>query len=93
MNKTQLLILSLCLNLIPIAASASLEGAMLSLRNQMSTIFLPALSLVGIAIAAISMAMGHQNAKSHITMAVVGTIIGFGADNIIDYVRRTFGGV
>lgn len=81
------LILSLC----PVMANASLEGAMYSLRTQMSTVFLPALSLVGIVIAAISMAMGHQNAKNHITMAVIGAVVGFGADNILDFVRRTFG--
>ena len=92
MKKNYFVLIAICLNLFPMIASASLEGAMYSLRNQMSTVFLPALSLVGIGIAAISMAMGHQNAKSHITMAVIGTIVGFGADNIIDYVRRTFGG-
>ncbi len=81
------------LNLISIASFASLEGAMSSMRTQMSTVFLPALSLVGIVLAAISLAMGHQNAKNHITMAVIGAIVGFGADNIIDFVRRTFGGV
>ena len=93
MNKLKMVVIGLSLNLIPIVASASLESAMNSLRTQMSTVFLPALSLVGIVIAAISLAMGHQNAKNHITMAVIGAIVGFGADNIIDFVRRTFGGI
>lgn len=75
------------------SAHASLEGAMYSLKTQISTVFLPALSLIGIVFAGISLAMGHQNAKNHISMAVIGAIVGFGADNIIDFVRRTFGGV
>lgn len=78
--------------LLPSLAFASLEGAMYSLRTQLTTVFMPVLSLVGIVFAAISMAMGHQNAKNHIVMAVMGTIVGFGADGIIDFVRRTFGG-
>jgi hypothetical protein len=81
------------LQLCSVAAHASIESAMYSFRAQLTTIFLPALALVGIVIAAMSLALGHQNAKHHITMAVLGSIIGFGADSIIDFVRRTFGGV
>ncbi len=92
MKKYLPIVFILALNLTPIASFASLEGAMSSLRTQMSTVFLPALSLVGIVLAAISLAMGNQNAKNHITMAVIGAIVGFGAENIIDFVRRTFGG-
>src|SRR5437660_216687 len=87
MRKYNLVLVTALFCLTPVIASASLEGAMYSLRPQMSTVFLPTLSLVGIVIAAISLAMGHQNAKNHITMAVIGAIVGFGADNIIDFVR------
>jgi hypothetical protein len=83
----------LLVSFVPLFAFASLEGAMYSLRSQLSNVFLPVLSLVGIVIASISLAMGHHNAKNHIVMAVMGTIIGFGADGIIDFIRRTFGGV
>ena len=92
MNKIIPFAFAITLNLIPLVAFASLESAMYSLRTQMSTVFLPALSLIGIVIAAISMAMGHHNAKNHITMAVIGAMVGFGADSIIEFVRRTFGG-
>jgi len=93
MRKYLPVILAISINAVPLLAHASLESAMYSLRSQMSTVFLPALSLVGIVIAGISMAMGHHNAKNHVTMAVVGAIVGFGADGIIDFVRRTFGGM
>jgi type IV secretory pathway VirB2 component (pilin) len=93
MNKYLKIVLLIAINFAPYYASASLEGAMYSLRSQLTTVFLPVLSLVGIVIASISLAMGHHNAKNHIVMAVMGTIIGFGADGIIDFIRRTFGGV
>jgi len=93
MKKYVPLIVVLGVHFLPSIAFASLEGAMYSLRSQLTSVFLPVLSLVGIVIAAISLAMGHHNAKNHIVMAVLGTIIGFGADGIIDFVRRTFGGV
>jgi phosphoglycerol transferase MdoB-like AlkP superfamily enzyme len=92
MKKYLPFFLILSFYLIPVASYASLEGAMYSLRSQMSTVFLPALSLIGIILAAISLAMGHHNAKNHITMAVIGAMVGFGADGIIDFIRRTFGG-
>lgn len=92
MKRLVPLTLVVTLNLVPLAAFASLESAMYSLRTQMSTVFLPALSLIGIVIAGISLAMGHHNAKNHITMAVIGAMVGFGADSIIEFVRRTFGG-
>jgi type IV secretory pathway VirB2 component (pilin) len=74
-------------------ANASIESSMYAFRSQLSGVFLPALALVGIVIAGISLAFGHQNAKNHITMAVLGSVIGFGADSIIEFVRRTFGSV
>lgn len=92
MKKYLLLLIVLGLHFLPGLAFASLEGAMYSLRTQLTTVFLPVLSLVGIVLAGISLAMGHHNAKNHIIMAVMGTIVGFGADGIIDFVRRTFGG-
>jgi type IV secretory pathway VirB2 component (pilin) len=79
--------------LFAVTANASIETAMYQFRSQLSGVFLPALALVGITFAGISLAMGHQNAKNHITMAVLGSIIGFGADSIIEFVRRTFGGI
>ena len=87
MKRVAPVIFVLGFNLIPMLAGASIESAMYSLRTQMSTVFMPALSLIGIVLAAISLAMGHHNAKNHITM------VGFGADSIIDFIRRTFGGV
>lgn len=79
--------------LFALNANASIESAMYTFRSQLSGVFLPALALIGIVIAAVSLAFGHPNAKHHITMAVVGSMVGFGADSIIEFVRRTFGGV
>jgi hypothetical protein len=78
---------------VPLVCHASLESSMYTLRSQLSTIFMPALSMIGIVLAGISLAMGNPNAKTHIGMAVVGACVGFGADGIIDFARRTFGGV
>jgi len=87
------LVFLVAMNLLPVVTYASLESSMYSLRSQLSTVFLPVLSMVGIVFAGISLAMGNQNAKAHIGMAVLGAMVGFGADSIIEFVRRTFGGV
>jgi len=93
MKRIFLIAMILVVQVVPVIANASIESAMYTFRSQLSGIFLPALALVGIVLAGISLAFGHQNAKQHISMAVLGSIVGFGADNIIDFVRRTFGGV
>jgi type IV secretory pathway VirB2 component (pilin) len=92
MKKYRPLLLAIGFNLAPILAQADIRSAMDSFRSQLTSVFLPVLALVGIVIAGISLALGNHNAKSHIYMAVVGTIIAFGADNIIEFARRTFGG-
>ncbi len=92
MKKYLPIVLIVCLNLLPLTSFASLEGAMYSLRSQLSNVFMPALALIGIIFAGISLAMGHHNAKNHVTMAVLGAVVGFGADGIIEFIRRTFGG-
>ncbi|MEQ1875938.1 MAG: hypothetical protein ABL958_04780 [Bdellovibrionia bacterium] len=91
MKKYFPLIASISICLAPILCHASLESSMYALRSQLATVFLPVLSMIGIVLAGISLAMGHQNAKNHIAMAVIGAMVGFGADGIIEFVRRTFG--
>ncbi len=93
MKKYYPLIITASISLAPMVCHASLESSMYALRSQLSTVFLPVLSMIGIVLAGISLGMGHQNAKNHIAMAVIGAIVGFGADSIIEFVRRTFGGV
>ncbi len=90
-NKTgaQFVIVALCLLLFPILAHAGLESSLLGLKSKLTGVILPVLSVIGIAIAAISFFTGNPNAKQHIAYAIIGCIFGFGAQAIVDFISQT----
>ena len=73
----------------PEFAHASLESSLGGLKTKLTGVILPLLSVIGIAIAAISFFTGNQNAKQHIVYAVLGCIFGFGAQAIVDFISQT----
>lgn len=75
--------------LIPDVASADLVGSINGLKTKLTGVILPLLSVIGIAIAAISFFTGNPNAKQHIVYAVLGCIFGFGAQAIVDFIAQT----
>ncbi|MEK6554728.1 MAG: TrbC/VirB2 family protein [Bdellovibrionota bacterium] len=77
--------------LIPDAAHAAkdLVGGLTQLKLKLTNVILPLLSVIGIAIAAISFFTGNPNAKQHIVYAVLGCIFGFGAQSIVDFISQT----
>lgn len=86
------LVLGICLltiTLIPDLASASLESSLIGIKTKLTGVILPLLSVIGIAIAAISFFTGNPNAKQHIVYAVLGCMFGFGAQAIVDFISQT----
>lgn len=75
--------------LLPDSAHASLESSLIGIKSKLTGVILPLLSVIGIAIAAISFFTGNQNAKQHIVYAVLGCIFGFGAQAIVDFISQT----
>lgn len=70
-------------------AFAGLETSLVGIKTKLTTVILPLLSVIGIAIAAISFFTGNPNAKQHIVYAVLGCIFGFGAQAIVDFISQT----
>lgn len=93
MRKNQILLTLTALSMIglfmPELAHASLESSLVSIKFKITGIILPILSVIGIAIAGISFFTGNPNAKQHIAYAVIGSIIGFGAQGIVDFIAST----
>jgi hypothetical protein len=75
--------------LIPAFAHAGLESSLVGIKSKLTGVILPLLSVIGIAIAAISFFTGNPNAKTHIAYAVLGCIFGFGAQAIVDFIAQT----
>ena len=75
--------------LTPDLAHAGLESSLMGIKSKLTGVILPLLSVIGIAIAGISFFTGNPNAKQHIAYAIIGCIIGFGAQGIVDFIAQT----
>lgn len=75
--------------LMPEISHASLESSLIGIKSKLTGVILPLLSVIGIAIAGISFFTGNPNAKQHIAYAIIGCIIGFGAQGIVDFIAQT----
>lgn len=91
-NKQFVLVFSLLLvssMILPEFAYAGLESSLMGIKMKLTGVILPLLSVIGIAISAISLFTGNPNAKQHIVYAVLGCIFGFGAQAIVDFIAQT----
>ena len=73
----------------PELAHASFESSLIDLKSKLSGVVLPLLSVIGLLIAAFSYLTGNPEAKRHITYALIGAGVGFGAQAIIDFISST----
>ena len=74
---------------IPNIAHAGLEGSLEGIKVKLTGVILPLLSVIGIALAALSFFTGNPQAKQHIGYAILGCIFGFGAQAIVDFISQT----
>lgn len=81
-------ILCAALYLMPEIARADLVSSLRGVKNQLTGVILPLLSVIGIGIAAISFFTGNPNAKQHIIYAILGCVFGFGAQAISDFIAQ-----
>ncbi|MCB0368894.1 MAG: TrbC/VirB2 family protein [Bdellovibrionales bacterium] len=75
--------------LIPELGLASVESSLMGVQTKLTRVILPTLSVIGIALAAFSFLSGNENAKKHIMYAVIGSVLGFGAQAIVDFISMT----
>ncbi len=75
--------------LMPELAHAGLESSLTSIKSKLTVVIMPLLSVIGVCIAGISFFTGNPNSKQHIFYAILGTIIGFGAQSIVDFIAQT----
>ncbi len=91
-HRTAFVLLGLFMTIglfVPDLAHAGLESSLMGLKMKLTGVILPLLSVIGIAVAAISFFTGNPNAKTHILYAILGCIFGFGAQGIVDFIAQT----
>lgn len=87
MNKKQL-VLVIGLFLISPLAFASVESSLMGLKTVLLGSILPIFAVLGLGFAAFSFFTGNPNAKQHLIYAVIGSVILFGAQSIVDLLQR-----
>lgn len=88
-TKVAYLFLSFLILAIPEIGAASVESSLMGIQTKLTRVILPTLSIIGIAWAAFSMMSGNERAKTHMWYAILGSVIGFGAQSIVDFISQT----
>jgi type IV secretory pathway VirB2 component (pilin) len=83
------IVLGLVVFFTPELCFADFESSLRGIRDKITHVILPLLSVIGIALAAVSFFTGNPNSKQHIIYAILGCIFGFGAQSIVDMIRGT----
>jgi type IV secretory pathway VirB2 component (pilin) len=92
MNKKYFLftlMLAAVFMVLPELGLASVESSLMGIQTKLTRVILPTLSIIGIAWAAFSLMSGNEKAKTHMWYAILGSIIGFGAQAIVDFISQT----
>ena len=68
-------------------AFASVESTMQAVQSHLTGSILPLAAVLGLIFAALSYVSGSANARSHLMLAIIGAVVGFGAQSIVDLIR------
>ena len=80
--------LAVCtLLILPEIAFGSVESTLNAIQNKFINTLMPVLGVIGICWAGFSFLMGNPNARSHLFLAAMGAVVGFGAPSIISFIR------
>ena len=86
MNR-KLLFLVIGVFLFSPMAFASVESSLMGLKTVLLGSILPIFAVLGLGFAAFSFFTGNPNAKQHLIYAVIGSVILFGAQSIVDLLQ------
>ena len=86
-NTTMKMIGVMTLFLAPMIAFASVESSLAAVQAKLVGTVLPLAAMCGLVFAGFSFITGQPNARSHLVYAILGAVIGFGAESIISLVR------
>lgn len=73
--------------LVPIVGYCSVESSLMAVQNRLIGTILPLAAILGLVFAGLSFVAGSPNAKSHLILAILGAVIGFGAPSIVSWIQ------
>lgn len=72
---------------LPMMGFASVESSLAAMQAKLINVILPLVGILGLAFASLSFFAGSPNARSHLILAIIGAVVGFGAPSIIAFIR------
>lgn len=87
MKKINFYLAIALIGLGPVLAHASVESSLMAVQNRLIGTILPLAAILGLVFAGLSFVAGSQNARSHLVLAIVGAVIGFGAPSIVSWIQ------
>jgi hypothetical protein len=72
---------------MPQLGFCSVESSLAAIQTKLITVILPLAAILGLVFAGLSFVAGSPNARSHLTLAIFGAAVGFGAPSIIGFIR------
>lgn len=82
-------VLTALIFIVPEIGFASVESSLMGIQTKLTRVILPSLSICAIAWAAFSMMSGNDKSKTHLWYAIIATIVGFGAEAIVNFISQT----
>lgn len=82
-------VLTVLIFIVPEIGLASVESSLMGIQTKLTRVILPSLSICAIAWAAFSMMSGNDKSKTHLWYAIIATIVGFGAESIVNFISTT----
>jgi type IV secretory pathway VirB2 component (pilin) len=84
------LYLVLCLLIFLVAPSVGycdVEGTMRAFQGKLVGTILPLAAILGFVFAGFSFVAGSPNARTHLVLAIIGAVVGFGAQSIMEFIK------
>ncbi len=72
---------------VPAVAFGSVESSLIAVQTKLVGTILPLAAVCGLVYAGFSFVLGHPNARAHLSLAIMGAIVGFGAESIVALIR------
>lgn len=86
-NFVLILVIALSVFFVPVAGYCSVESTLGAIQSKLINTILPLCAVLGLVFAAFSFFTGNANARSHLWLAIIGMVIGFGAPSIMAFIR------
>lgn len=86
-KKVKAILTVLFVYLAPAICFASVESSLMAIQGKLVGTILPLVAIIGFIIAGFSYLSGNPNAKTHLFLAIIGAIVGFGSSSIVAMIR------